>query len=809
MKKILFSYISLLTLLICFVLPSNAQQAFYIYRNDGTINTFFTTEIDSMTYSRLDLDSVAHEEYVVHEVYTTDRVYRIPIELIDSVGFVTPQTVLQQNVINLADKLYPYIISSDSLTFFLSNSTPTDILPRKNDLLVYMESSTVFPNAFAGKVVDVRYTETNISVECTLVELTEIFRCYYSTSTQENPGNAQIRRSHENRRDTTYILQSPPAQTFDLLPYVNGVGYTPNWPDGIFSINGNANLEVTVATQNKVTVTLIVRDDHPTTPVSINTKFTSSFNLTEDIGLAGTLKLEKDFVAGVPVSTPIPFLNIFVAVGPFIKGEVEISSATTLRQQFSVDIEASMNGHGILTSLPRFYLSDTGHSEDAKIALKGSIGIGAFGELGIYLLNRNFARVNLRDNVYFNIEGDYALNNNDIQNATNETTLYEHLKYSKVSANIVGELKLVGNFTVWDWNKDLIPPVKIPIRTWDLVPIFKDVKTTTSSGSNSKYIAKADIERKPLFPINVGFSLLDESNKVVKTVYDKRTLSSNNFFTNYNLTLSSPDNSKKYSVSPSIKLFGYDILASPSATSSPFQISELKQLSTKYENGTVYAKIKALIEVSSDITPEVLSTYKEYGICIKNNYTGKESYLSVKEIGKKELEFVLPIPKDKFDVVNDNSFTATSNSFAFAAYAVDKDSNKEKDVYSEYPVVYNEAPEISFSSPSVVSTTEETKTDNDGNSVIYYTTICKWNWEDKGSFWVNSVFRKDSHGGQGDTFSPSDGTGTVNYRWTYTASSFREKEIWYEIHLNNEQVMTSTNKILISGSPGYPTISIK
>ena len=158
MKKLLLSYISLFTLLISYTMPSNAQQAFYIYRNDGGINTFITTEIDSMTYSRLDLDSVAHDEYVIHEVYTPDSIYRIPIELIDSVGFVTPATVYQPGVRVLEGGMRNYIISRNELTLLFLSSTPNDLLPRVGDKLVTTEIDDVITNAFVGKVSTVNTT---------------------------------------------------------------------------------------------------------------------------------------------------------------------------------------------------------------------------------------------------------------------------------------------------------------------------------------------------------------------------------------------------------------------------------------------------------------------------------------------------------------------------------------------------------------------------------------------------------------------------------------------------------------------------
>lgn len=62
--------IILLVIMANFVLSIQAQQAFYVYRNDGRINTFITTEIDSITYSRLDVDSLIHDDYVVSEIHT-------------------------------------------------------------------------------------------------------------------------------------------------------------------------------------------------------------------------------------------------------------------------------------------------------------------------------------------------------------------------------------------------------------------------------------------------------------------------------------------------------------------------------------------------------------------------------------------------------------------------------------------------------------------------------------------------------------------------------------------------------------------
>jgi len=68
-----------------------AQEAFYVYRNDGDFNGFFYDQVIRMGYSKVDLDSVEHDIYVIQEIETADSLYRIPLAAIDSIGFVQPE----------------------------------------------------------------------------------------------------------------------------------------------------------------------------------------------------------------------------------------------------------------------------------------------------------------------------------------------------------------------------------------------------------------------------------------------------------------------------------------------------------------------------------------------------------------------------------------------------------------------------------------------------------------------------------------------------------------------------------------------
>ena len=85
-----------------------AQEAFYIYRNDGNFDGFFFDEVQSMSVSKFDLDSIEHDDYVVQDIVLADTTYRIPLAAIDSVGFQQPEIVLNERFYDVFAEDCPY-----------------------------------------------------------------------------------------------------------------------------------------------------------------------------------------------------------------------------------------------------------------------------------------------------------------------------------------------------------------------------------------------------------------------------------------------------------------------------------------------------------------------------------------------------------------------------------------------------------------------------------------------------------------------------------------------------------------------------
>lgn len=84
---------------------ANNNDVVIVYRNDGIVNGFVRSQIDSIKYSKIGIDNIEYAQYVVNEIWTQDSLYRIPIEVIDSVSFVAPPTIYQDDAVPMSAEL--------------------------------------------------------------------------------------------------------------------------------------------------------------------------------------------------------------------------------------------------------------------------------------------------------------------------------------------------------------------------------------------------------------------------------------------------------------------------------------------------------------------------------------------------------------------------------------------------------------------------------------------------------------------------------------------------------------------------------
>jgi len=123
MKKSVFT---LLALLACTIYPVRAYEYFTIYFSDGTKSeAFYATDVDSLCYSKLSLDSIAYDDWQVQEIYACDSVYRYPLAQIDSLSFkYVDESVVKQDIEKISDAIMPLYLQSSSISEIV-NLLPT------------------------------------------------------------------------------------------------------------------------------------------------------------------------------------------------------------------------------------------------------------------------------------------------------------------------------------------------------------------------------------------------------------------------------------------------------------------------------------------------------------------------------------------------------------------------------------------------------------------------------------------------------------------------------------------------------------
>lgn len=439
--------VELLTLLLLLTsVPLRAQKVFYIYRNDGCINSFLTAEIDSMVYSQIDLDSILHDEIVVHEVYTADSIYRIPLEVIDSVSFFTPETVYQPGVKVIEGEMRNHILSRDELTLVFDASTPRTALPVVGDKLVSTTGDEILESAFVGQVSEILNTENGIEIVCEPVALTDVFETYYSYSSiaaYRNAREAQSRKALDVPQivvpDLVYegdIILRPGPFSYDLLNSHNlDISYNPN--DNLAFGVANAEISVSFEPVFRCHAFTIISKTHG---VNIEVRIIGDYTLEQKIALSGHLNDSKDFsffdiplFKNIKHTIPIPeaLIDFVYDVGISVNAQADGCIEQQWKQQFKHTIlwNWSSQRNAPLKNVHNMTLTSKEHT--GKVAIDGSLGIGFYLKGGICFIatsQLDIAEVGLKAEAGVKLEGTYVPFTEDFKLAKTSTDLYNKIK---------------------------------------------------------------------------------------------------------------------------------------------------------------------------------------------------------------------------------------------------------------------------------------------------------------------------------------------------------------------------------------------
>ena len=125
-------------------------EAFFIYRNDGDFDGFFYDQVLRMNFSKIGVDSVEYDYYVVQEIETPDSIYRIPLAAIDSIGFQQPEIRFNPKLKNMDELgITPYVTEAGS-RLGISKTIPADLLPKVGDVVAGFNSDIYPQNTASG-----------------------------------------------------------------------------------------------------------------------------------------------------------------------------------------------------------------------------------------------------------------------------------------------------------------------------------------------------------------------------------------------------------------------------------------------------------------------------------------------------------------------------------------------------------------------------------------------------------------------------------------------------------------------------------
>ena len=569
-----------------------SQYAIINYCNDGDFNIFLNSEIDSITYSRFDLDSIEYEDIVVQEVWTPDSVYRIPLASIDSIGFQLPKPKYSEESFPIMDEMLPFIVAVDSLNITFSSSTPKDMLPSLGNILVSNTWESPMEDGFAGRVIDKRETAAGIEFVCEQVGLKDIFESLVFVSkcvtSDDVPANAKPNiLARKSFWDPNIVIPEDEIQ----IPTIEfGLGFG-DVDDNPLSFNYKPTMTIKY-------MFYIVKDQPE--------RLKLSFTMRHDFSLRG--KHEFDFLKNTegkgsrewlkdPIPIPIPNPAVAAIVRPYVQFGAFLDAKAKAKFEFDLAVYDSMT-FGIEyderieneDERMKFICECDGgidnEKTDVSMSLEGSMATGLAIVLGTKIVHGKLFKAEGHFHVGPMIRGKIDISAQSIfDGIENSTLLYNTFKDTKVDLDvylsaraqfeILSRVKLAKRGTwkgaKWEQGEPLVDgsfQKTWPLFEWYLLPEFDKpyVGKITSESATCTLYPKRELLKK----VNIGVAFEDYSTgKVIEkdfgayrsqSVYESEYQS----LLKYNETVSPLEENTIYKVSPTVKLFGVKMNATPS-----------------------------------------------------------------------------------------------------------------------------------------------------------------------------------------------------------------------------------------------------
>lgn len=560
MKKVILT----LALLLSMIAGAFAQDnnAVYVYRNDGDFNAFLKQDVLKMEVSHYDLDSIYHNEWQTQAIFTPDSVYRIPLEVIDSISYVTPPSEYQPNTLRMNEIWLGYIVAVDDKSITFAANTPSALLPSVNQVIVSEVFEEPIPTGFSGRVTSISNSSAGIVCYVDEVKLSDIYKNLVAVGKSVSYDASRSKPSKIYGIDSGVRFPVPNV-SLDLGP-------------------------VSLSCSPTVTMDYIVciKEHNMKDYVKFVTHHQYDCSLGIDSKIEGEYKPSPKWSSGfVQIPTSIPGLYGKLMLGGFFhaKGSVSISAT----QPFEIK---GKNGFiyndGHFESINSWEAS----AKDTEFALNldGSLFTGVAVRLLFGIMHEKIASANLTAYIGPELSAHFSLSSA----GAFDKSLYKSLKDTEINLDFKGEITPGYRLVGFD-EKDLPVSLNVGwnIKKWKLLPEFSnlDWKAKGSGGT-----LKGEVGNNIIMPVSIGWGLFDSADDIYKTEYFSNSYKIEKNWTSDGMKKDITDLPKytTYYAYPIVKILSKELRADDfvevSAYDCPVKITEFKQTGSSYDKDSYF-----------------------------------------------------------------------------------------------------------------------------------------------------------------------------------------------------------------------------
>lgn len=521
------------------------NDAMYIYRNDGEFNAFLKADIDSITQSHYDADSIYHADWQMQVVYTADSIYRIPLAAIDSVGFVAPPTIVNANVFELTSAHDPYLSACDTLRFTLSLDTPAEMCPSKGNIVVSAYDCLSFPDGIMARVLytikdkkGIHYTCKKVGLESVYDQLIFVGEGYIESPEASSRRKAEVIYERElwNREWSETLEKSGTTTTLD--------------------VSDAARMIVTVNIQ-RATMQYFSLELTNALTSSIRFNATSSFEKYYEKELA-KVKFPRIRIPQCPLLFITPKLTLS---GYFAEGaEVSLDFSAHFNRTDRVKFERSKDKAWSVNSS---YVNDAG-VDVASLSMTGYMEVGLIPDLFFSFCGSASGigleySIGIKESVDFKFDALAAFDEN----------MYSALKDSYARTTLPQKIRAYAQVGLWgdtgrqpfSYSRSFEPQLGTDKY---LLPLF--TKPEYEQGANAKTaVLKTEPSRDLLLPVQLGMSFYEGDEKL-ETKYLSTTYRNQSEWplNGVQVAYTNMEAGKTYTAYPTVKIMGKELRAVPS-----------------------------------------------------------------------------------------------------------------------------------------------------------------------------------------------------------------------------------------------------